>query len=105
MTVGRNTWHIVGLFEAGGSSLESELWMDGDLLQSVSPRRRVPVRAVPRRRQRARRPRKQLNALTETDLRLRAMQALTEKEYYEKQAKLMADVITILGGRRPAIGS
>ena len=34
MTVGRNTWHIVGLFEAGGSALESELWMDGDLLQS-----------------------------------------------------------------------
>ena len=35
MTIGRNTWHIVGLFEAGGSSLESELWMDGDLLQSA----------------------------------------------------------------------
>ena len=35
MTIGRNTWHIVGLFEAGGSSLESELWMDGDLLQNT----------------------------------------------------------------------
>ena len=35
ITVGHNTWHIVGLFEAGGSSLESELWMDGDLLQSA----------------------------------------------------------------------
>jgi ABC-type lipoprotein release transport system permease subunit len=30
ITVGRNTWHIVGLFAAGGSALESELWMDGD---------------------------------------------------------------------------
>jgi len=43
--------------------------------------------------------------LTETDLRLRAMQALTEKEYYQKQAKLMADVITILGGLLTAIMS
>ena len=33
------------------------------------------------------------------------MQALTEKEYYEKQAKLMADVITILGGLLTAIMS
>jgi ABC-type antimicrobial peptide transport system permease subunit len=48
---------------------------------------------------------KQFNALTDRDLRLRAMQALTEKEYYEKQAKLMVDVITILGGLLTAIMS
>jgi ABC-type antimicrobial peptide transport system permease subunit len=105
ITVGRNTWHIVGLFEAGGSSLESELWMDGDLLQSLFHRdgvfQSVLFRAVGSARQAA----KQLNDLTETDLRLRAMQALTEKEYYEKQAKLMADVITILGGILTAIMS
>ena len=105
ITVGRNTWHIVGLFEAGGSSLESELWMDGDLLQSLFHRdgvfQSVLFRAVGSAREAA----KQLNELTETDLRLRAMQALTEKEYYEKQAKLMADVITILGGILTAVMS
>jgi len=105
MAVGRNTWHIVGLFEAGGSALESELWMDGDLLQSMFHRdgvfQSVLFRAVGSAREAA----EQINRLTETDLRLRAMQALTEKEYYQKQAKLMADLITILGGILTAIMS
>ena len=105
MTVGRNTWHIVGLFEAGGSALESELWMDGDLLQSSFHRdgvfQSVLFRAAGQRGEAA----DELNALTERDLRLRTMQALTEKEYYQKQAKLMADVITILGGLLTAIMS
>jgi ABC-type antimicrobial peptide transport system permease subunit len=35
IAVGRNSWHIVGIFDAGGSALESELWMDDDLLQST----------------------------------------------------------------------
>ena len=105
MTVGRNTWHIVGLFEAGGSSLESELWMDGDLLQNVFHRDGVFQSVLFRAAGSAREAAEQLNALTESDLRLRAMQALTEKEYYQKQAKLMADVITILGGILTAIMS
>nr|MCU0870861.1 ABC transporter permease [Pirellulaceae bacterium] len=105
LTVGRNTWHVVGLFEAGGSSLESELWMDGELLQSLFHRDGVFQSVLFRAAGGAREAAKQLNALTETDLRLRAMQALTEKEYYQKQAKLMADVITILGGILTAIMS
>lgn len=105
VTVGRNTWRIVGLFEAGGSSLESELWMDGDLLQSLFHRDGVFQSVLFRAAGSAREAAKQLNALTETDLRLRAIQALTEKAYYEKQAKLMADVITILGGILTAIMS
>lgn len=105
LTVGRNTWHIVGLFEAGGSALESELWMDGDLLQSLFHRDDVYQSVLFRAAGGAREAARQINALTETDLRLRAMQALTEKEYYQKQAKLMADVITILGGLLTAIMS
>jgi len=105
MTVGRNTWHIVGLFEAGGSSLESELWMDDDLLQSTFHRDGVFQSVLFRAAGDAREAAEQFNALTESDLRLRAMQALTEKEYYRKQAKLMADVITILGGILTAIMS
>jgi putative ABC transport system permease protein len=105
LTVGRNTWRVVGLFEAGGSSLESELWMDGELLQSLFHRDGVFQSVLFRAAGGAREAAKRLNALTETDLRLRAMQALTEKEYYQKQAKLMADVITILGGILTAIMS
>jgi len=105
MTVGRNTWHIVGLFEAGGSALESELWMDGDLLQSSFRRNGVFQSVLFRTHGSAREAAKAFNALTERDLRLRTVQALTEKEYYQKQAKLMNDVITILGGLLTAIMS
>ena len=105
VTVGHNTWHIVGLFEAGGSSLESELWMDGDLLQSSFHRDGVFQSVLFRANGSPQEAAKRLNTLTESDLRLRSVQALTEKEYYEKQAKLMADVITILGGLLTAIMS
>jgi putative ABC transport system permease protein len=98
MTIGRNTWQIVGLFEAGGSSLESELWMDGDLLQSAFHRDGVFQSVLFRAAGGAREAVRELTALTDTDPRLRSVQALTEKEYYQKQAKLMADLITILGG-------
>jgi putative ABC transport system permease protein len=105
LAVGRNTWHIVGLFTAGGSALESELWMDGDLLQSSFRRGGVFQSVLFRAAGTAREAAEQLNALTASDLRLRAVQALTEKEYYQKQAQLMADLITILGGILTAIMS
>ncbi|OHB79691.1 MAG: hypothetical protein A2W31_13355 [Planctomycetes bacterium RBG_16_64_10] len=98
MTIGRNTWHIVGLFEAGGSALESELWMDGDLLQSAFHRDGVFQSVLFRAAGSPREAVEQLTALTDSDPRLRSVQAMTEKEYYRKQAKLMADLITILGG-------
>jgi ABC-type antimicrobial peptide transport system permease subunit len=105
MAVGRHAWQIVGQFEAGGSALESELWMDGELLQSAFHRNGVFQSVLFRAAGSGREAADRINALTETDLRLRAMQALTETEYYQKQAKLMADVITILGGILTAIMS
>jgi putative ABC transport system permease protein len=98
MTIGRNTWHIVGLFEAGGSSLESELWMDGDLLQNTFHRDGVFQSVLFRAAGSTIEAVRELASLIDTDPRLRSVQAMTEKEYYEKQAKLMADLITILGG-------
>jgi len=98
LTVGRNSWHIVGLFEADGSALESELWMDGDLLQTAFRRGGIFQSVLFRAAGSARESASQFNKLAESDLRLRSVQATTEKEYYKKQAKLMADLITILGG-------
>jgi len=105
LSIGRNTWHIVGLFAAGGSALESELWMDGELLQTSFHRNGIFQSLLFRARGDARTAAQELNALTERDLRLRTIQALTEKEHYQKQAKLMNDVITILGGLLTAIMS
>jgi putative ABC transport system permease protein len=98
MTIGRNTWHIVGLFEAGDSSLESELWMDGDLLQNTFHRDAVFQSVLFRAAGNANEAVRELSSLIDTDPRLHSVQAMPEKEYYEKQAKLMADLITILGG-------
>lgn len=105
MTVGRNTWHIVGLFDAGGSSLESELWMDGDLLQSQFHRDGVFQSVLFRAAGSPSAAVRELTALIDSDPRLRSVQALTEQDYYRKQAKLMADVITILGGMLTGIMS
>jgi ABC-type antimicrobial peptide transport system permease subunit len=98
MTIGRNTWHIVGLFEAGGSALESELWMDGELLQSTFHRDNVFQSVLFRAAGSPSEAVRQLTALVDSDPRFRSVQAMTEKDYYKKQAKLMADLITILGG-------
>jgi ABC-type antimicrobial peptide transport system permease subunit len=98
MTIGRDTWHIVGLFEAGGSSLESELWMDGDLLQSEFHRDGVFQSVLFRAAGSAPEAVRQFTELVDTDPRLRTMQAMTEKDYYKKQSKLMAELITVLGG-------
>lgn len=98
LTVGRSSWAIVGVFEAGGSSLESELWMDGDLLQSEFRRDNVYQSVLFRAAGDASDAVKELNRLIDSDPRLRSVQVMTETDYYKKQAKLMADVITILGG-------
>jgi putative ABC transport system permease protein len=105
MTIGRNTWHVVGAFEAGGNSLESELWMDGDLLQNAFHRdgvfQSVRFRAAGDAADAVR----ELTKLIDADPRYRTIQALTEKEYYRKQSKLMSDLITILGGMLTGIMS
>ncbi len=98
LTVGRSSWAIVGAFEAGGSSLESELWMDGDLFQSEFRRDNVYQSVLFRAAGNANDAVKELNRLIDSDPRLRSVQVMTETDYYKKQAKLMADVITILGG-------
>lgn len=98
MTVGRTTWHIVGVFESGSSSLESELWMDLDVLQNQFHRDNVFQSVLFRAAGDADEVVRRLNEQIENDPRIRSVQAMTEKEYYQKQAKLMADLITILGG-------
>lgn len=98
LTVGRSSWDIVGVFEAGGSSLESELWMDGDLFQSEFRRDNVYQSVLFRAAGNANDAVEELNRLIDSDPRLRSVQVMTETDYYKKQAKLMADVITILGG-------
>ncbi len=34
LRLGRRTWRVVGIFDAGGSAFDSEIWVDGDELQA-----------------------------------------------------------------------
>jgi len=130
VTIGRNTWRIVGVFEAAGSSLESELWMDGPLMQSAFRRGGIFQSVLFRAAGEPHAALQQLKALlgeAETEIRghdpveirghdpdfqtagnrvmspdfdprLETVEAQSEDEYYRKQAKLVSDLITILGG-------
>jgi putative ABC transport system permease protein len=85
---------VVGVFEAGGSSFESEVWADVDtarssfgregLVSSVTVRLESPAKF------------EAFKATMESDKQL-GLQALTEKKYYEKQSQGTAIFITIMG--------
>ncbi len=87
-------WTVVGIFSAGGSLSESELWCDvrvlqpayrrGTIFQSVSARLDSPARFDEFR-----------DALT-TDPRLQ-VKVIRENEYYEGQSVLLNRVVTGLG--------
>jgi ABC-type antimicrobial peptide transport system permease subunit len=97
ITIGKHHWKIVGLFEAGGSSLESELWCDVDLVQSAFHRtvfQSLLFRASGDAQAALERIQKEIDA----DPRLHSAQAKLETKYYEEQSRLMSDLITTLGG-------
>jgi putative ABC transport system permease protein len=99
--LGSVTWNIVGVFDAGGSSFDSEVWADAHLLgpaynrgenffQSVTVRLASPDSLTQLR-----------DALT-SDPRLN-VDVTREIDYYSKQSNRLTLLITILGGLVAAI--
>src|SRR5207302_5845468 len=89
LKVGRRMWKVVGVFESGGSSFESEVWADLHSLQEDSRRgssftsirlKLVPGAAVPSLIQRC-----------ADDPRIN-LQAKTESEYYKEQSGIAANL-------------
>lgn len=95
---GGRDWTIVGVFEAAGSALESEVWMDIELFQAAFKRGSTYSSLLFRAAGDPKEASRLLARTIEADPRLRSMQATTEKEYYEKQSRLMAAFISVLGG-------
>ncbi len=105
---GRNRWRVVGIFESGGSSFESEVWADAQDLANDA-RRLNPYSGV------------RLRAASESDLQaLRtrigddprfAIEASRETDYYAKQAESSATLtflvaaIAILAGTGAGFGA
>lgn len=95
---GRRDWKIVGIFDAAGSGLESEIWLDLNVMQGVFNRGTVYQSFLFKA---AGAPREALDELKKAfadDPRLHQNEAQIERKYYEKQSKLMAGVINSLGG-------
>src|SRR5258708_34500753 len=99
--LGSARWQVVGIFDAGGSAFDSEVWGDGHLLNSAYNRpdtisQSVTVHLVsPTALQ-------QLKDSLTTDPRLN-VDVTREIDYYSKQSTRMTQLITILGGFVAAI--
>jgi putative ABC transport system permease protein len=96
LRIGPGTWKVVGLFDAGGSAFDSEIWADADALnvnyqrppgvfQSVTVRLRSPDDFDT------------FKKTIEADPRLK-VQAVRERAYYEGQSRVVTTLITVLGG-------
>lgn len=91
---GQTTWTVVGVFEAGGSVSESELWTDLPVLQSMY-RRGTSVQSV---RVRLETPEAidELSQALADDPRL-DVDVMTERAYYSSQAEPLSRFIRIVG--------
>jgi putative ABC transport system permease protein len=91
---GGGLWTIVGVFGAGGSGFDSEIWGDVD---QIMPSFGRPVYSSLTFRMKDPSQFQELKARVEGDRRTNYLELSREKEYYEKQSRLMATFITILG--------
>lgn len=95
LKLGQNVWNIVGLFDAGGTVPDSELWCDAGVLaplyrrgnsrQAVYVKLTSPEAFTPFK-----------DRLT-TDPRVK-LKVMREQEYYAGQSKLLSGTIVFIGG-------
>jgi len=90
---GENEWTVVGLFEAGGSLSESELWCDVNVLQPAY--RRTMFQSVSVKLESPEAFDAFKDALT-ADPRLQ-VKVLREPDYYARQSDILNGIITGLG--------
>jgi putative ABC transport system permease protein len=92
---GGNTWTVVGVFDAGGSAFDSELWCDANILNQVYQRPRNLYQSLTVKLTSPAAFQKFKDALT-SDPRLN-VQVDREVDYYDKQSRMLTRLITVLG--------
>lgn len=92
---GGGTWKVVGIFDAGGSAFDSEIWCDGQVLDQIYQR---PVNVFQSITVHLTSPAalKELKDSLTADPRL-TVQVDREVEYYDKESRLVTNLITVLG--------
>lgn len=93
--LGAGTWTIVGVFDAGGSAFDSEVWADATILNGLYQR---PPNVFQAATVKLRSPDDfaAFEAALKGDPRAR-LQAVGETAYYEKQSQVVTTLITVLG--------
>ncbi len=99
--LGTVDWNIVGMFDAGGTSFDSELWMDAKLLGPAYGRGVSYFQSVTAHLESPAALQKLRDALT-TDPRLN-VDVTREVDYYTKQSGRLTTLITVLGGLVAAV--
>jgi putative ABC transport system permease protein len=99
--LGAGNWTVVGVFDAGGSAFDSEVWADGTILNGFYQR---PPNVFQAATVKLRAPDEfdAFEAHLKSDPRAR-LQAVREKAYYEKQSKVVTTLITVLGSLVAAV--
>ena len=92
---GGGTWTVVGVFDAGGSAFDSELWCDANVLNQVFQRPQNIFQSVTVRLRSPDALTRFKDALT-SDPRV-TVQVDREVDYYEKQSRQLTTLITVLG--------
>jgi len=92
---GGGTWTVVGIFDAGGSAFDSEIWCDANVLSQVYKRPQNVFQSVTARLESPAGFSAFKDALT-SDPRL-SVQVDRETEYYEKQSRGLTTMIRVLG--------
>jgi putative ABC transport system permease protein len=92
---GGGTWTVVGVFDAGGSAFDSEIWCDANVLNQVYKRPGNVFQSVTARLDSPAAFAAFKDALT-ADPRL-SVQVERETEYYERQSGTLTRLIRVLG--------
>jgi putative ABC transport system permease protein len=92
---GGGTWTVVGVFDAGGSAFDSEIWCDASVVKAVYKRPPNNFQSVTVRLTSADSLTRFKDALT-SDPRL-SVQVDREVEYYDKQSRALTRLILVLG--------
>ena len=92
---GGGTWKVVGVFEAGSSAFDSEVWCDANVLSEVYKRPANVFQSVTARLQSPAELAAFKDALT-SDPRL-SVQVEGERAYYERQSRVLTNLIRTLG--------
>ena len=92
---GGGIWHIVGIFDAGGSAFDSEVWCDAKVLNQVYHRPDSVFQSVTVHLTSPDALQKFKDSVT-TDPRL-TVDVSREVEYYDKQSQVLSTLIIVLG--------